>query len=227
MTISLSNHPRGSMRDEINTLKRERILDAAVTLFYERGYEKTTLDDIADLLGVRKPFIYYYYKSKSDLLSEICERGINTSMAALEKTLDEKGTASDRLVRLCRSFILAVISSQKHLAIFSREEKNLLADDHARISNTRREFDRKLTALLEEGRKKRQFSIKDARLTALAIDGVVSWCSVWYRPHGRLSAEAIADEMTELVMNLVGKRRPSAATPRRKASNGARAKSGK
>ena len=57
------------MRDEILAYKRERILEEAVKLFYERGFTGTTLDDIAAELGVTKPFIYTHFRGKVELLS--------------------------------------------------------------------------------------------------------------------------------------------------------------
>src|SRR5262249_24959889 len=57
-----------AMREEILAYKRDRILEEAVKLFYERGFTGTTLDDIAAELGVTKPFIYTHFRSKTDLL---------------------------------------------------------------------------------------------------------------------------------------------------------------
>ena len=60
------------MRDEILAYKRERILEEAVKLFYERGFTGTTLDDIAAELGVTKPFIYTHFRGKVELLAAAC-----------------------------------------------------------------------------------------------------------------------------------------------------------
>ena len=54
------------MREEVQAFKRERILQAAVALFYEHGFTGTTLDDIAHSLGVTKPFIYAHFRSKTN-----------------------------------------------------------------------------------------------------------------------------------------------------------------
>src|ERR1700689_2237635 len=72
------------MRDEILAYKRERILEEAVKLFYERGFTGTTLDDIAAELGVTKPFIYTHFRSKVELLAALCKPTIEMSLAAVE-----------------------------------------------------------------------------------------------------------------------------------------------
>jgi TetR/AcrR family transcriptional regulator, cholesterol catabolism regulator len=194
----------GSLRDEIVALKRERILEAAVDLFYAHGYENATLDAVAERLSVTKPFIYSYYKSKAELLTEICQRGIRASLDEMDRVLAMDFDPAERLRRLGEAFTLAVLRSQKHIAIFAREEKHLSAADFKRISDLRREFDRKLNALLQEGCNAGAFHLKDCEMAALAIGGMVSWAYVWYRGNGRLEATEIAARIAELILSLVG-----------------------
>jgi AcrR family transcriptional regulator len=193
----------GPLRDEIIALKRERILEVAVDLFYAHGYENTTLDAVAERLGVTKPFIYSYFKSKSDLLAEICQRAIRGSVEEMNAVLATVAGPVERLRRLGEVFTLTVLRSQKHIAIFAREEKNLAARDFKRISSLRREFDRKLNELLQEGCDAGAFRVADRELAALAIGGMVSWTYVWFRSGGRLAPEEIAQRMSDLIMALV------------------------
>ena len=75
------------VRDEVAALKRERTVGAAADLFYEKGYDNTTLDAVAERLGVTKPFIYANFGSKSALLAEICARGVAAAQEALDGVL--------------------------------------------------------------------------------------------------------------------------------------------
>jgi TetR/AcrR family transcriptional regulator, cholesterol catabolism regulator len=205
--------PAMGIRDEVAALKRERILTAAVELFYERGYENTTLDAVAERLGVTKPFIYAHFSAKSELLAEICARGVAAALQAMEGALAMVGaTPTEKLGALGRRFVTAVLHSQKYIAIFTREEKNLLPRDYERISQMRRDFDRKLAGLLTEGTATGEFRIADPRLAALAIGGMVGWAYVWYRPQGRLSVEALAEEMATLVLAMA-QARPASKAP--------------
>jgi AcrR family transcriptional regulator len=192
------------IRDEVAALKRERTISAAVELFYERGYENTTLDAVAERLGVTKPFIYAHFNTKTELLAEICARGIASSLAAMDGVLRLDRGPAEKLAELGRRFVTAVLESQKHIAIFAREEKNLLPKDFERISAMRRDFDRKLAGLLAEGAASGEFRLADPRLAALAIGGMVSWAYVWYRPNGRLALPELAEEMSALVLALAG-----------------------
>lgn len=194
---------RIAIREEVAALKRARIVDAAMHLFYERGYEKTTLEAVAERLGVTKPFIYSQFSSKAELLGDICSRGISASLEAIDTVLPLDETPTRKLAILSRRFVAAVLQNQKYIAIFSREEKELASADYERINDMRREFDRKLTKLLRDGLDAGEFALSDPHIAALSIGGMVSWAYVWFRPSGRLSIEETAEEMTRLILAMV------------------------
>lgn len=194
---------RMPIRDEVAALKRARTVDAAMQLFYKNGYEGTTLEAVAERLGVTKPFIYSHFSSKAELLGDICSRGIAASLEAIDSTLPLDETPTRKLAILSRRFVVAVLENQKYIAIFSREEKELAPADYERISDMRRDFDRKLTKLLREGAEAGEFTISDPHIAALSIGGMVSWAYVWFRPTGRLSLEDTAEEMTRLILAMV------------------------
>ena len=202
---SSDSAPILGIRDEVAALKRERTISVAADLFYERGYENTSLDSIAERMNVTKPFIYAHFASKAELLAEICSRGIASALAALDGVLTHaQGTPRERLQELGRRFAESVLNSQRHIAIFAREEKNLAPDDFHRISEMRRTFDHKLVQLLDEGVAAGEFNIPDTRMAALAIGGMVSWAYVWYRPDGRLTLPQVSNQLAQLMLNLVG-----------------------
>jgi len=82
--MSVRTMDQWAMREEIQAYKRERILEEAVKLFYERGFTGTTLDDIAAELGVTKPFIYTHFRSKVELLAALCTPTIELSLDAVK-----------------------------------------------------------------------------------------------------------------------------------------------
>ena len=192
------------IKDEIAALKRERTIAAAVELFYEHGYENTTLEAVAEKLGVTKPFIYAHFGSKAELLAEICGRGISSSLKAIDNALALRASPTKRLKVLAETFVTSVLENQKHIAIFAREEKNLAKADFARISEMRRTFDKKLLHLLNTGLESGEFEMQDPPLAALAIGGMVSWAYVWYRPKGRMTVAELADKLSDLILATVG-----------------------
>lgn len=196
-----------SIRDEVAALKRDRIITAAAQLFYANGYENTTLESIAEQLKVTKPFIYAQFNSKGELLAEICARGIAFSQHAMDSVLTLDVTPTEKVAILAKRFVRAVLENRMHIAIFSREEKNLAANDFERINNMRRDFDHKLTEIIKAGIDSGEFTVRDAHLAALAIGGMISWAYVWYRETGRLTLNELTEEFAIFVLNLLGTKR--------------------
>lgn len=207
---SASNDPHApeDIRDAISRLKRETIVAAAVELFYLKGYARTTLEEVADAINVTKPFIYAHFRSKTELLAEICMRGTRISHAALLRATAQHGTPTEKLEAIARDFMLAVLNHQAHAVIYSREEKELDPADREAINELRREFDHRLVAVLEEGVRSGEFSVEDVPLTALAIIGIVGWSQVWFRPTGRLTKEQSAQGVADLALAMVQTKRP-------------------
>jgi AcrR family transcriptional regulator len=194
------------MRDEILAYKRERILEEAVKLFYERGFTGTTLDDIAAELGVTKPFIYTHFRGKVELLAALCKPTIELALAAVANASARPGTPSERLRIAITDFTKVVLQRQPNIAIYFREEKNLSPEALAEINVLRREFDHLLSDLLVEGTATGEFEIQDHSLAALALGGMISWAYTWYRPGGRLTLEETAARMADLALRMAGVR---------------------
>jgi AcrR family transcriptional regulator len=194
------------MREEISAYKRERILEEAVKLFYARGFNGTTLDEIAGKLGVTKPFIYTHFRSKVELLEAICRPTIEMSLEAISKAVQQEGRASDRLFHGVVDFSRVVLQRQANIAVYFREEKNLSQTGLADINALRKRFDRVLSELLEEGSAAGEFQIADVRVAALAIGGMVSWAYTWYQPDGRLSIDDVGAKLAHFALQMVGAR---------------------
>ena len=192
------------IRDEVAALKRERTVGAAVDVFYDKGYDNTTLDQVAERLGVTKPFIYSNFGAKTALLAEICSRGVQAAEGALDVVLSKRLAPRATLELFAQDYVTAVLETQKHIAVYVREEKNLEPGDARRIGAMRREFFAKITKLLEKGAAAGEFEFDDARMTALGIGGAVTWSTFWYRPDGRLSLAEIATSMTKLILGMAG-----------------------
>jgi AcrR family transcriptional regulator len=196
------------IRDAVLRLKSERIVGAAVELFYTQGFTNTTLEQVADAINVTKPFIYAHFRSKAELLADICSRAIKVAHDALSRVTAEQASATVKLETLVRDFMMAVLDHQPHAVIYSREETHLNPADREAINVLRREFDRRFAALLQEGVAAGEFVVEDVPLTALAIGGIVGWSPVWYRSGGRLTQPEAAQRIATLVLAMVRAKAP-------------------
>ena len=218
-TAAADSSPVEDIRDAVTRLKRERIIATAVDLFHNNGLGNTTLEAVAEKMNVTKPFIYSHFKSKGDLLAEICAHGIRASLEVVNRVVASEASASEKMAAMTRDFMLAVLENQGHIAIYTREQKHLARADSDAIDDMRREFDRKVCALLEEGIASGEFIVDDVQMASLAIGGIVSWSYVWYRPNGRLTRLETAERIADLVMAMV---QAKPARRSSKPSNGAK-----
>jgi AcrR family transcriptional regulator len=195
--------PVDDIRDAVSRLKRERIISTAVDLFHNYGLSKTTLEAVAKKMNVTKPFIYSHFKSKDDLLAEICSRGIRASLDVLNRVVQSEGTPTEKVRAMARDFMLAVIENQGHIAIYTREEKHMSKESRDNINKMRREFDRKICELLDAGVASGEFVVDDVHLASLSIGGLISWSYVWYRAGGRLTPVEVANKVADLVLAMI------------------------
>ena len=202
-TVPADASPVEDIRDAVTRLKRERIIATAVDLFHNNGLGNTTLEAVAEKMNVTKPFIYSHFKSKGDLLAEICAHGIRASLEVVNRVAASEASATEKMKTMARDFMLAVLENQGHIAIYTREQKHLAKVDSDAIDDMRREFDRKVNGLLNEGVASGEFVVDDVQMASLAIGGIVSWSYVWYRPNGRLSRLETAERIADLVMAMV------------------------
>jgi len=191
------------LKSEVAAYKRRRIVEEASHLFFANGYEATTLDAVAEQLHVTKPFIYSYYRNKSELLSEICQTGIQLSLTALEDALAIDGAATEQLKMVVERVARIIIENQKYISVYQREEKSLDPDDARRIRELRHQFDRQLGQLLDKGKKLGEFEFEEASRTAIWISGLLSWIANWYHDGGRWSATEVVMDAIKVVMRIV------------------------
>lgn len=194
---------RLKIREEVAALKRQRTLDAATDLFYDKGYTNTTLDDVAEVLGVTKPFIYANFGSKSALLTEICSLGVHGALEQIEFVLAQDLPPAEALRLFVPRYVTAILRRQKSIAINIREEKNLEPADAERLAELRQRFMSRVESLLAAGKEAGDIQVSDPRVSAFAIVGAVSWATFWFNPAGTLSVAQIADRMTPVILNLV------------------------
>jgi len=199
-----ANGAATSIRDQVLAFKRDQIIAAAIELFFEDGYQRTTLDAVARRLNFTKPFIYYHFEDKEAILVEISRRSIVKANAALAEALAATGRPTERLHSVIRSIMRNVLEARHCTAIFFREQKNLSEQARVPLYRQHQEFDAMLVQLLKKGMRTGEFTVMDPALCALAIAGMVGWGYNWYRPGGRLSVDEICDGMAEMALRMVG-----------------------
>ncbi|VAV91846.1 hypothetical protein MNBD_ALPHA04-2077 [hydrothermal vent metagenome] len=197
---------KNGIRSKLYDFKRQQILDVAERFFYLRGFQATTVDAIAEELGVTKPFIYYHFENKRDILLHLLERTMSKSHSVFEAVDVENGPPEVILKGLVRQFALVVIETRVSTAMFWRDEKDLPVNNKSHIRKMKRDIDNSLAKVIERGIKSGVFHVTDTKMVSICIAGMITWIYTWYQSDGRCSPEEVADHMSEYVLNMVGVR---------------------
>ncbi len=183
------------------TLARKReVIKVAARLFAAKGYHATTLDEIAEEIGVTKPALYYYIDNKQDILQNIIgmmkERLENTT-AAGRSDLPPK----ERLENLIR-LMVKYAAEDKELTLIGFEQANILPKrSRNALKRRNKEVEQVVEEILKEGKEKGIFDVRDVKMTTFAILAVANWLYRWYEPKGGLTPEEIADRFINLLEN--------------------------
>lgn len=182
---------------------REReIIDAAARLFDERGYAATSIQDVADAVGILKGSLYYYIDSKEDLLFEILQDCHHASMRRLWQWQQVEGDALVRLRAFVEGHVLANLQDLVKIGVFLHDFRSLSEKRREAIVADRDVYDRYLRGLIEEGQQDGLVDPDaDPKLTAMALLGMMNWVYQWYTPAGRVKPVDLARQFADLALS--------------------------
>jgi AcrR family transcriptional regulator len=166
--------------------RREELTRIAARLFAERGYQGTSLADLAEELGVQKPSLYHHIESKEDLLWEAFHHGLDGVPA---------GEPATERIRLALRAHLAVVSGQLDAAtVFVREWRYLSGERRDRFVAERRRYEERVRDLFRDGVERSELRTDlDVATAALLFLSAANWAYTWLRPGS--STDELADRL--------------------------------
>ena len=203
---------RAMEREAEREVKREAVLRAAAQVFNEQGYQASTLDQVAARLHVTKPTLYYYVRSKDEILFECVRIGLTLLHEAVEKVDVQGGNAADKLVAVMRQYA-EIATMDFGMCVIRVGEDPLPAPAKSELRRMKAGLDRVFRDLVQQGIEEGSIGPCDPKLAAFTIAGALSWIARWYQPGGDKSATEIADEVIGLLLKGLTVRTTSAALP--------------
>jgi AcrR family transcriptional regulator len=198
-SMDRSPFPTAEEREAERVRKREAVLRAAVQMFNARGFHATSLDDVAASLGVSKPTIYHYLGNKDQVLFECVTRGLEQLRAAADAARAVPAPGLERLKTFLRRYAEIIMDDFGRCVIRTADEA-LSPESAARFRALKREIDTAMRELITEARSDGSMAPLDVKLTAFALAGALNWPARWYDPDGTQSAEEVAAQMVDLLM---------------------------
>jgi TetR/AcrR family transcriptional regulator, cholesterol catabolism regulator len=181
--------------------RQQEILDAAAVVFREKGYESTSIQDIADAVGILKGSLYYYIRSKEDLLYEIIKSIHEDALANVGRIDAEEGDALQKIRAFVTAHLTFMTENLVKMGVFFHDFRSLSDERRQEIIAARDMYDRQLRDLIKEGKEEGVIREDvDPKLAALAAMGAMNWLYQWYRPGGRQSVRQIAGEFADLIV---------------------------
>jgi AcrR family transcriptional regulator len=178
----------------------DTLLDAAVALFNERGYEATSVDEVATRLGVTKSAIYHHVPSKVELLRLALDRALDALFAVTQETGATTGPAIDRLEYVVRGSVRVLAAELPFVTLLLRLRGNTEIERTA--LQRRREFDRIVTGLVRAAEHEGDVRTDvDPAVISRLLFGTVNSLTEWYRPGGDLSADDLADAVVTITFS--------------------------
>jgi len=189
------------IRERFSWKAREKeILAFAAKIFAEKGYDRATLQQIADAVGMKKGSLYYYISSKEDLLFQITDSMIDYWIKEQEKMLKAAISPEEKLRQAMKTHVNLLAGDFERLCVFLHEYKSLTPAWREKIIAKRNEYEDLFYQIIEEGIKTGAFRPLDVKVVTLAIMGMGNWLYQWYSPEGRLSIGQIDQVFYDLVM---------------------------
>jgi AcrR family transcriptional regulator len=192
--------------------RRSKVLAAAASLFAERGYSGTSLNDISSFAGIAKPTLYHYFGSKAEILDEILSDYIRTLLTAVEDPARAALPPTERLLGVMTDIISTIETHRGHVRSFFEHLPHLPPERRHAIARDQDRYATLVEDILRDGERDGSMAFADVRLTRLGIFGMCSWTYQWYRPGGRHEPAVIARLLWELCLS--GLRAPREAPAR-------------
>ena len=181
-------------------MTRNEILDASAQIFSQKGYHGTSMQDIAIAVNLQKASLYHHVSSKQEILFDLLNRGLDILITQVEEAVDEPGSPDERLRRATCAYLTTMTEYQDLASVLLLEYRSLEPDYHDRHIPRRDRFEQIWRDLIREGMEDGIYTCDHPSLSARALLGVLNWTVTWFRNDGPLSAEEIADQISNLFL---------------------------
>jgi TetR/AcrR family transcriptional regulator, cholesterol catabolism regulator len=184
---------------------RQEILRTAARLFQQRGYDATSMNDVAAALKLSKGGLYHHFQSKDEILFEIMNHAMELTQERVIAPVRSIVGPEERLRALIRLHLEVVLSPRdREITVMLHENHPLPPALRKRINARKKEYIHFVESLVAEVQKEAQRHRQSKgnvspRAAAFALLGMINWIYQWYKPEGDLQANNLIPQFTDLV----------------------------
>lgn len=188
--------PTPAVRSEYDE-KLLGILRASAAIFAEKGYHRASIRDIAAATGISLSGLYYYFRSKEDLLFLIQEHCFGTLLERQEEALDRSAPPEDRLRTFMSTHLRFFLANRAEMKVLSHESDVLEGSPGRKVHELKRAYARALLEIVDE---LRPDDGPDLRTATFGLFGMMNWIYTWHRDDRDPDADRLAAEMASLFL---------------------------
>lgn len=191
---------------------RAQILDAAAVVFQAQGFERTTIDDIAERIGATKGRIYYYFRSKFDIYLAVYEAGMSGAFLTVEPLSQEPGTGRERLTTMAVRHLVNLMTDPGYHDVISQgvvAGRSTALKEHQRqaligLNEIRTRYEDLFRGVVTDGMADGSLRDGDARLATRFLLSSLNSTAMWFRVRENQDAAEIRDLAEQLVDQAIG-----------------------
>jgi TetR/AcrR family transcriptional regulator, cholesterol catabolism regulator len=188
----------GTRRSANWQARRHAIVDTSARVFARSGYHATGIAELCTANDLGKGALYHYIGSKEELLAAIHDRVMDEVMAGAERVAAASGSPPELLTMLGAELLDVIARYPDHVWVFLHEFPALTGERAEQFRQRRREYERRVEAILKDGIASGDFRDVEPRLTALAWLGMHNYTYLWLKAGGRLSARDVAAPFADI-----------------------------
>jgi len=200
-----SHEPRRSTKWNA---RRDAIIDTSARVFARGGYHATGIAELCTVNGLGKGAFYHYIASKEELLAAIHDRVMDEVMIGADRVAQADGSPSAKLAMLGDELLDVIHRYPDHVWVFLHEFPALTAERADQFRVRRREYERRVEAILQAGVDSGEFREIDPRLTAFAWLGMHNYTYLWLKAGGRVSARDVAKPFADIFIRGIERSTP-------------------
>ncbi|MFI7024460.1 TetR/AcrR family transcriptional regulator [Micromonospora sp. NPDC049900] len=180
---------------------RRSLITSALELFERRGFDRTSVQEIADQARLTKGAFYHHFESKDDLLRHIQEEYLEAQLAAIERIESGSDDPKVRVAELIRLSLTSVAEYRAHVTIFYQERRYLTGDLFAEVTRKRDRLEAAFAGMIQDGVARGVFRADvDPRIATFGLVGMCAWAYQWLNLDGPLSIDDVARQFSAMVL---------------------------
>jgi TetR/AcrR family transcriptional regulator, cholesterol catabolism regulator len=181
--------------------RKHEVLEAAIEVFWEKGYADASIQDVADRVGVLKGSLYHYISSKEQLLFDILDHSHAQGIEIIQRARLVEGPPLERLQRFIEDYLRWYLRNIKRVSVYFSEGRYLTGERLTTVRRQQRVYDEFVKELVVEAQEAGDADTSlDPRLLTLFVNSAVNGVSTWYRTGGRYSPDRVAKEYAALAL---------------------------